>query len=76
MQNGLDVNLRYLEHVTQAMDKIMEKPKNEYGKPHEVVIGDRIIVQDPERPICLNCGQLLNINGVCKVCGRVKIEPR
>ena len=29
MLNGLDVNYRYLEHITKAMDKIIEKPKDD-----------------------------------------------
>ena len=34
------------------------------------------IIQDSEKPLCLQCGDPLDVKGVCACCGRVKKEPR
>ena len=78
MLNGLDVNYRYLEHITKAMDKIIEKPKDD---DKEVVMPTLDfyrchIIQDPEKPLCLQCGNPVDVTGNCASCGMVKERMR
>ena len=89
MLNGLDVNYRYLMEknmdwplkIEDAFNIVRPLTPEERQQMMDIAVDlakpkGIHIIQDPENPLCLQCGARLDVYGVCGCCGRVKERMR
>ena len=89
MINGLDVNYRYLMEknmhwplkIEDAFNIVRPLTPEERQQMHDIAVDlakpkGIHIIQDDENPLCLQCGNQVDVTGNCASCGRVKERMR